>query len=547
MHAPVARPRRRSLTAFVAALAFVIALPASTFGVSRHPNPSVAYVSLTANAPGGSVVPLINSGQTFDGETFEGIPDGLGVVPVGQGQRYVDLYVAFEQSHVPFSGFADFEDSSVQRARLDLKTLQLTKLEEVLPPSAGFIRFCSAFMAGPDEGFDQHTFFVNEESNDIIHVPAGAPYGSDPSVDPYRQAGYSVYLNTHTGAYDEIAGMGRHNHENTVIVPGGWDETVALSGDDTFNATESQVYMYAADDPNALVQDSGSLFAFRVTATDDGPVDPEDPFNDANDYLDIEPGNTWSGEFIPVLDEVARGTTAERPQTALENWSNANNVFQFIRVEDMAYDPDDPRTVYFTDTGTTRLAESEETGRLFRPGASAVPYINSDGRVFKMVMNEDDPTLVDSFSIVAQGLLAEQLTNPPPPALPTFNVIDPGVGFRQPDNLDVGQSSLMLQEDSASNNRIWRYDLEASWTHVANVVNSGTSAESSGIIDMSEWLGAGWWALDVQGHRNLPGVEPPDGQPKLRYDVPLSSPPVTIEYQMRREDGQLMLMHIPGT
>ena len=49
------------------------------------------------------VVPLINSGQTFDGETFEGIPDGIGVVPVGNGERYVDLYVNFEQSHVPFT------------------------------------------------------------------------------------------------------------------------------------------------------------------------------------------------------------------------------------------------------------------------------------------------------------------------------------------------------------------------------------------------------------------------------------------------------------
>ena len=52
------------------------------------------------------------------------------------------------------------------------------------------------------------------------------------------------------------------------------------------------------------------------------------------------------------------GTDAlDRPQTALENWSNANNVFQFVRVEDIAYDPDNPRVVYFADTGSTRLKE----------------------------------------------------------------------------------------------------------------------------------------------------------------------------------------------
>ena len=85
-------------------------------------------------AAGGTVIPLINCGQTFDGVTFEGIPDGLGVVARRQGRRYVDIYVAFEQSHVPFDAdaagpqpaFADFEDSSVQRARLDLQTMQLT-------------------------------------------------------------------------------------------------------------------------------------------------------------------------------------------------------------------------------------------------------------------------------------------------------------------------------------------------------------------------------------------------------------------------------------
>ena len=182
----------------------IAALPTSSLGASRHPNPSFAYVTTTASAPGAMVVPLINSGQTFDGETFEGIPDGIGVVPVGNGKRYVDLYVNFEQSHVPFTGFADFEDSSVQRARLDLKKMQLTKLDEVLPASAGFIRFCSAFMAGPAEGFSKYTLFLNEESNDIIDVPAGATYGSDPSVAPYRQAGYSVALDTKSGSFQPI-------------------------------------------------------------------------------------------------------------------------------------------------------------------------------------------------------------------------------------------------------------------------------------------------------------------------------------------------------
>ena len=539
------------MTALTVAAVLAIALPASTLGTARYPNPDFEYVTLTPAAAGGTVIALINSGDTFDGVTFEGIPDGLGVVPVGKGERYVDVYVAFEQSHVPFDAdaagpqpaFADFEDSSVQRARLDLKTMQLTKLDEVLPPSAGFIRFCSAFMAGPNEGFSGYTFFVNEESDDVINVPAGAPYGADPSVTPYRQAGYSVGINTKTGAYTEIPILGRLNHENTVVVPGGWDETVVLSGDDTFTAPGSQLYMGTAASPNALVADGGDLWAFRVTGTDAGAVNAADPQNNANDFLEIEPGDTWTGEFIHVTDDdIARGTTSERPQTGLENWSNANNVFQFVRVEDVATDPDNPRVVYFTDTGTTRLKEDPATGRLFRASASAVPYINTDGRVFKMVLNEDDPTIVDEFSIVAEGRLAEQLTAPAPPGVPDFNVIDPGVGFRAPDNLAVGHTSLMLQED-ASNAKIWRFDLASTWTHVGTVTHptAPSAGESSGIIDMSAWLGAGWWALDVQSHVNLPGEQGP-----FSYTTPISGA-VISPYFTRREDGQLLLVQVPGS
>ena len=83
--------------------------------------------------------------------TFEGIPDGLGIAPVGDGDGQIDIFVAFEQSHVPFGGFADFEDSSVQRVRLNLDTLKVTQLKEILRPRLGFVRFCStrAGQVGP--------------------------------------------------------------------------------------------------------------------------------------------------------------------------------------------------------------------------------------------------------------------------------------------------------------------------------------------------------------------------------------------------------------
>jgi len=553
----------RRTQALLAAIILLTAVPASAAGAEPgHPNPANEMVRVLV--AGGDTIALISSGQTFDGETFEGIPDGIGLVPVNggradrtarggpRGPQYVDVYVNFEQSHVPFGGFADFEDSSVQRARLNLETRRIVELEEVLPASAGFIRFCSSFMAGPEHGFPHHTFLLNEESNDQALVPPGAPYGADPSIAPNRQAGFAVYLDTRTGAYDTLDGHGRHNHENNVIVPGGWRrQVVSLSSDDTFITTStpqrpnlSQLYLHTTRDWTTFVKDQGTLYGFRVTGTDEGPVNPANAFNGVNDFFDIALGDDWTGEFIPVPEDVANGDTSSLPQDALEDWSNANNVFQFIRLEDIAYDPDDPRTVYFTDTGNTRIYQDPTTGRLRRlidPADPLVPQSkSSNGRVFKIVMNASNPLAVDSFSILADGGA---------PAVPGGDPAIPGnPPMRAPDNMDVGHSSIMVQED-ASDAKIWMYTLATgTWTHVAQVdqdqnpATTGDPGESSGIVDASRWLGAGWWVLDVQSHTNQTATT---GTPFTWNEPP--GPPIGTQYQKRRENGQLLLMFIPGS
>jgi hypothetical protein len=527
----VHRTRRRTGTSIAILVALAAMLTGAT-GVAAHPHGyNTAKPDYVALQPGvaGDVVPLINSGERVFGDTFEGIPDGIGVVP-GKGHhgKYVDLYVAHEQSHVPFGGFSDFQDSSVSRVRVDVSSKSVTKLDVVLSPKLGFIRFCSAFMAGPEQGFSRYTFLVNEESNDILEVPARAPYGADPSVAPYRQAGFAAYLDTKSGKVDVLQGSGRHNHENTVIVPGWRKGIVALSGDDTFTSTSSpampnlsQLYMTTAKDDKAFLKDRNTLWAFRVTATHEGRVNPKDPQNDANDYFEISPGMTWKGEFIRVPESIANGTTADKPQDALEKWSNDNNVFQFIRVEDIAYDPDHPRVVYFADTGNSRLVEDPGTGRLWRAPADP-PHPDAKaslGRIFKMVFDAKDPKKVKAFSVVTDSET---------------------IGMRNPDNLDVGRRSLMVQEDT-SNAKIWQYSLSTGvWKHVATATQP--TAETSGIVDVSRWFGRGWWAVTVQSHVNQSATT---GTPFVWTGPP--GPAVGTTYQMRREDGQLLLMKIAGS
>jgi Bacterial protein of unknown function (DUF839) len=513
----------------VLAIGLAVALPVSAIGAQAPAGfrtAEAAYLTLTAD---GKLIPILTVGEDagVEGFTFEGLPDGIGIMPTGA--RTIDLFVNHEQSRVPFQGSADVQDSSVSQLSINTRTGGVLDASVAIGPEAGLIRFCSSYLAGPAEGFSNYTLFTNEESNDLLDVPAGAVYGSDPSIAPRRQAGYSVVLDAATGDYDVVPGLGRMNHENAVPIPGGWSGFSLLTGDDTFDAPASQLYEYRAPSEAAIWGDTGSLWAFQVTATQGGQVDETDPFNGANDYGDMALGDDWSGRFIRVPDDIARGTAAgtDPPQLALEKWSNANNVFQFIRVEDIAYDPAHPRTVYFADTGEARALDDAQwialnptvntpSGRLHR-----APSGNNGGRgfgrIFKLVMNADDPTVVDSFSILLDA--DTQLLTDHNGATTKMS---------HPDNVAIGKKSLMIQEDT-SNSRIWRYSLEdGTWSVVATV--NDPAGESSGIVDASAWFGPGWWMVDVQAH-----------------SVPYETSDVVGGVTIKRERGQLLLMKISGS
>lgn len=480
--------------------------------MAGHPflTPQPPFITLDLGVPAGSMVQaILSSGETYHGFLFEGIPDGIGLAP-GSAPGTVDVFVNHEQTHVPFFGTADFQDASVSRLTLDASTGAVVDASVALPPDAGFIRFCSAFMAGPGEGFAHYTFFTGEEANDVVEVPVGAIYGPDPALGSGRQAGYAVILDAMGGGFTQVAGLGRYNHENTIVVPGGWSRFALLSTDDTFNAPSSQLYLYLANHESHIWQDKGSLWGFRVTRTADGPVDPNDPFNGANDYLDLQPGDVWQGEFIRVPKKIALGQTGLSPQDALELWSNEHNVFQFIRLEDLAYDRNHPRTVYLADTGQTRIVPDPATGRLMRLPSGA--GLADKGRIFEMVFDEKNPRKVDRFSVFADG---------DSPGSAEF------VPMRNPDNMDTSHNSLMVQEDT-NGARIWRYDFGTeTWSVVATV--NDPVGESSGIVDASDWFGPGWWMLDVQAHGTFIDTQFVNG--------------VTL----KRESGQLLRLKIPGS
>ncbi len=504
---------RRSWPLFAAfALAFAT-MPGVASAGDGYLTDDEPLLALDEAMPSGAYVrAIISSGEVVDGTMFEGIPDGVGIRP-GPDKKTIDVYVAHEQTTIPFFGRADFVDASITKWTLTTNGPDrgsIVASDVALSSDNGYLRFCSASMAGPAEGFDDYVFLTGEEANDIVDIAPGQPFTPDPGIAPQRQAGYAVALNTETGDFTHVTGMGRLNHENTIALPG-YGEIVLVTTDDTFSGPSAQLYMYLADDQDALFADTGSLFAFQVTATDDGAVDPGDAFNGANDYLDIRPGDDWQGQFIPVPDDIADGTTADAPQAALENWSNDNNVFQFIRLEDLAYDKNDPNVVYIADTGRSRVVPDPATGRLVR-GPGGTTGLADNGAVFKMVFDPNDPLHVVSFSMFAQG---------------DDESLDAYVPFVSPDNLDTSKKSLMIQED-ADNARIWQYDMSKdAWRVVATVTDP--DGESSGIVDASQWFGQGTWLLTVQGHgTNVAEEQVGD-----------------ILYKL--ESGQLVLLKIPAS
>ena len=517
------RPRTmstaRAVGGAVAAATFVAVTSPSAAGAppdrSGYLTDDDAFITIASGVPAGaSVTPIISSGETLGSFEFQGLPDGIGIRS-GTAPHTADVYVAHEQTTVPFFGTADFQDASV--SKLTLSTVGgpgragVLGAEVALSPDQGFLRFCSAGMVGPAEGFDNDVYVTGEETDDTgLTVPDAAPYGPDPFPgDGTRQGGYAVVLDTASGESTHVAGLGRLNHENTIALPG-YDDIAMLTTDDTFNRPSAQVYMYRADDQSSVFADEGHLWAFRATGKNGAAVDPADPFNDANDYGDVQPGDDLTGEFIPVPDDIARGLTDDQlPQAALESWSNANNVFQFVRAEDITYDKNDPHVVYMADTGGTGVVPDPATGRLTRgPGDGISP----NGAIFRFEFDDDNPTVVTSFSKLAQG-------------------DDPDAGayvpFVSPDNVDTSHNSLMVQEDT-SNARVWQHRLrQGTWATVATV--NDPEGESSGIVDASEWFGGGTWLLDVQAHGTYVRESLEDG----------------VLYKL--ESGQLMLLKIPGS
>ena len=206
---------------------------------------------------------------------FESIPDGIALAT--NGNDTVDVYVNHETSTVPFPYNRAADGRRLQRLH------QLARQQAARAPEVGGVLSGSYAISSDRElpalllELPRHrgarastgrSCFTNEEGIDWVNrtgtawpATIGAPGAPDRAV---------VAVDEKTGKVKTISGMGRHNHENSVAIPG-YGDPVVLSGDDSFvsNPAQSQLYSYIAGDSDAVWNDEGDLWAFVADGVDD--------------------------------------------------------------------------------------------------------------------------------------------------------------------------------------------------------------------------------------------------------------------------------------
>ena len=353
----------------------------------------------------------------------------------------------------------------------------------------GFSRFCSGSLAGPEQGFDRNIYLTNEEDG----TPAATFDG---------KGGLAVAIvddNLYT-----LPKLGRFAWENTVVQPNQGNQTAIIGMEDGPAvqdplAENSQLYMYVGKKDRR--SGTGVL---RRNGLDNGELYVLVPSDSANSSETTFQSGTIGVEWVVIPN------AGDLDEAALEAASDAVGALRFARPEDGAFNNHNRNEYLFVTTGGAAGANS--LGRLY--SLKLHPGNVTKGGTLTVEYNAD--------SVIAGG----------------------GDIAISPDNIDVSDDYLMINEDGTAESRavmaqkgrdgsIWRFDFDRNGVDVSSALRvveldppgrDGIAVgpgvwETSGIIDASDLYGEGTWLFDVQAHS------------------PTTAPaPNTVE------DGQLLLL-----
>ena len=325
------------------------------------------------------------------------------------------------------------------------------------------------------------------------------------------------------GKVKPIYGMGHHNHENSVAMPG-YGKPVVLSGDDSFVSipAQSQLYSYIArtGTPSGRTRatcgrSSRTHPASTTTTTSrSAPAERHRPVRegaegrrdrarpDGSELMAAD-----NGYPLPPND----GTWQRDPMASGSTGHSGCSSTGVTRRPSPSSSSRGSRTSPMTGVGACRTSSMSSTAGAARR-APADAFTSTNGRIWRLVLDPKDPTQVLSFSVLIEGDDApvkpstrstSRTTSSRPRRACSSRRIPARASSSpsgRPTQLDHGKDLAVRPRDrheagggqgqSVGRRRPDRRD-------AAPVGNLG-AWESSGIVDASKVFGPGAFLVDVQ-------------------------------------------------
>ncbi|MBO0763188.1 MAG: phytase [Hyphomicrobiaceae bacterium] len=495
---------------------------------------------LVPTTEGVATVSILTTGDSIGGYRLVGIPDGMGAFyDLGDGQTqgpdahhagpnrfHIVLHhelgrtVGVTRSHGSKGAF-------VSRWIIERDTLKVISGRDQInspndlftwngsgyvPGTTAFERFCSADLAGTD-AYRFRQFGTHER------IFLGGEETSPPFTGDYGRAWAHVVTGPNTGKTYELPRLGKHSFENAVASPFAQKKTIVMLDDDANAATNvtpatvcraagqtgcaapgSELFMYVGTKQSTGNEieraglTNGKLFGLRVKVG--GAVV-------TGENLDFVFSSTAPAVTSAQAEFVDLGDVSGKTGQQIEDDALAAQVTQFMRIEDGAWDPRPGKQndYYFVTTGAISATQAT-----WRP--SRLWHVH-----FKDIANPE-----------AGGTIEMLLTNQFFAGAGTTPDDDPT--FQMFDNMAIdGLGRIVLLEDVGNNarrGRIYVYGidnrkLEQVAVHNPKFFQPGSpdfitqDEEASGVIDASNFLGAGWFLTTVQNHRPSSDAELVEG------------------------------------
>jgi hypothetical protein len=398
-----------------------------------------------------------------------GIPDGLGAFDNGDGTFTLLMNhelrpdAGVQRAHGAIGAFV----SKWTIAKDDLRVIKGEDLIQQVAtwnaatgsyeaPHKGvvFNRFCSADLA-PLSAF--------------YNAATGNGYPSRFYTNGEETSGGRAFAHGLDGTSYELPALGKLAFENVVPNPGTGDETVVVATDD---ATPGQVYVFhgrkqAGGSPVTRAGlDHGTLYGINVPGMRDEST----------------------GDFVPAgsfsLAKVGSGDARNLTGAALESASDAAEVTEFWRPEDAHWDPADPNVLYFATT-----AAFDAPSRLWRLTFDDVADPSKGGTIEAVLDGTEGQHMLDNLTVDGRGRTVLQEDPGNQAYLAKIRKYFPAqdrlvtVAQHDPQRFLPGAAAFLTHDE-----------------------------ESSGIIDVGDILGEGWFLGDVQAHYAIPGELVEGGQ-----------------------------------